>query len=213
MSNSLYNYIAVEGNIGAGKTSLVTLLGKKLGYSTLFEEFETNPFLTDFYKDIKKHAFPVEMFFLAERYKQLTNVKPDAGNEKPKLVADYFILKSLIFASFTLDSVEFGLFKRFFDVIQEKVFLPDLIVYLERDNDYLLGNIQNRGREYEAFIQPDYLSKVNEGYREFFKKEVRMPVIIINIGNKDVFEPLVLEALIAKVFTEKWPKGVQRIDL
>ena len=213
MSNSLYNYIAVEGNIGAGKTSLVTLLGKKLGYATLFEEFESNPFLTDFYKDIKKHAFPVEMFFLAERYKQLTNAKPDDGNEKPKLVADYFILKSLIFASFTLDSIEFGLFKRFFDVIQEKVFLPDLIIYLERENDYLLGNIQNRGRAYEAFIQPDYLSKVNEGYREFFKNEVRMPVIIINIGNKDVFEPLVLEALIAKVFTKKWANGVQRIDL
>lgn len=211
--NIPYNYISIEGNIGAGKTSLVNLLSKQIGYNSLYEEFENNPFLTDFYKDIKKHAFPVEMFFLAERYKQLTSLQLKNSNEKPKLIADYFISKSLIFANFTLDEVEFELFKRFYEVIEKKVVLPDLVIYLNRTNHYLLNNIHLRGRDYEGLIKPSYLDNVTQAYFDYFKNEARFPIIIINTGNTDYFKPHALEALIDKVFTKKWPNGVQIIDL
>jgi deoxyguanosine kinase len=206
-----YNYISIEGNIGAGKTSLVNLLSKRFGYDSLFEEFENNPFLTDFYKDIKNNAFPVEMFFLAERYKQLTGIMET--NKIPRLIADYFFPKSLIFASFTLQEVEIELFKRFYNVIEQKIILPDLVIYLNRNTDYLLNSIKSRGRGYESYVKPSYLDKVTAGYLEFFKTETRFPIIIINMGNINLFNSPSLETLIDKVLTKKWPNGVQTIDL
>jgi deoxyguanosine kinase len=205
----IYNYISIEGNIGAGKTSLVKLLSERFGYDSLFEEFENNPFLTDFYKDIKNNAFPVEMFFLAERYKQLTAIfENEDRTRQPRLVADYFFPKSLIFASFTLQAVEIE-----YGLVEQKMVMPDIVIYLNRNNDYLLGNIKLRGRDYEAYVGKSYLDKVTLGYLDFFKQETRFPVIIINTGNTDFFDTQALEALIDKVFTKKWPNGVQTIDL
>lgn len=191
---------------------MVNLLSKRFGYDSLFEEFENNPFLTDFYKDIKNNAFPVEMFFLAERYKQLTSICNENG-AKPKLVADYFFSKSKVFSSFTLQKVEIDLFNRFFEVIEQKVFLPDIVVYINRERDYLLKSIHERGRVYEKYVLPSYLDMVTEGYLNFFKTEKRFPIIIINSGNSNFYEGNVLEALIDKVFTKKWPNGLQSIDL
>ena len=189
-------------------------MSKKLGYISLFEEFENNPFLTEFYKDIKNHAFPVEMFFLAERYKQLTgifdNVRPDGV---PKLVADYFFPKSFIFANFTLQPVEMELFARFYGLVEQKIKLPDIVIYLNRENNYLLSNIKKRGRDYEAYVKTDYLDLVTKGYFDFFKTETRFPIIIINTSKVNFFETSALEALIDKVFTKKWPNGPQSIDL
>ncbi|HLP14362.1 MAG TPA: deoxynucleoside kinase [Flavobacteriales bacterium] len=208
------SYIAIEGNIGAGKTSLVTLLGQKFKSETLFETFENNPFLPEFYKDTQKNAFPLEMFFLAERYKQLTAI--DAGQHKlfgNGLISDYYISKSLIFAGFTLQPGELDLFKRFYEVIEKQVALPELLIYIHREVPFLLKQIAKRGRGYESDITAQYLENVNNGYYGWFKQETRMPVIIINSGNIDFYEEGALEALIDKVFTRKWAKGLQILDL
>ncbi|HYG53420.1 MAG TPA: deoxynucleoside kinase, partial [Flavobacteriales bacterium] len=160
-----HSYIAIEGNIGAGKTSLVSLLGKKWAARTLFETFENNPFLADFYKNQQKNAFPLEMFFLAERYKQLTAF--GAGQHtlfENQLVSDYQILKSQIFASFTLENHEFELFKRFYEAIEKQVALPGMVIYIHREVPFLLKQIARRGRGYESYISPQYLEKVELGY-------------------------------------------------
>ena len=208
LTNSVqYKFISIEGNIGAGKTSLVELLSKHFGCNALFEEFENNPFLPNFYKDIKSHALAVELFFLAERYRQLTTIT------NQKLVADYYFPKSKIFASFNLQKEEMELFNTFYEVIEQKIILPEIVLFIDRDNNFLRKNILSRGRGYEKLISADYLNRVRNGYFEFFKNENRMPILIINSGESNFYESNALEAFIDKVFTKKWANGVQTIDL
>lgn len=208
-----YRYIAVEGNIGAGKTSVVTLLSQALGARTLFETFENNPFLPQFYQDPATNAFPLEMFFLAERYRQLSTLQPDQQDIFNQLiVSDYFISKSAIFAGFNLRHNEWDLFIRFFEIVEKNVPLPDLVVFLHRETDYLQENIKQRGRGYEQHISTQYLEKVNQGYLRFFKSEKRFPVLVVHCGNTDFYQPGKIKQLTDKVLSKNWAYGIQYLD-
>jgi len=208
-----YRYISIEGNIGAGKTSVVTLLAQALGARTLFETFENNPFLPQFYQDPAANAFPLEMFFLAERYRQLNTLAPNQQDIfNPLIVSDYFISKSAIFAGGNLSSNEWDLFIRFFEIVEKNVPLPDLLVFLHRETDYLQKHIQLRGRGYEQHITALYLEKVNQGYLRFFKTEKRFPVLVLHCGNTDFYEEGKIKQLTDKVLSQNWEHGIQYLD-
>ncbi len=186
MSNSLpYNYIAIEGNIGAGKTTLSKMLAEQINGKLILEKFDENPFLPHFYKDPERYAFPVELFFLTERQKQLHDIllKPDLFYEY--FVSDYVFIKTLLFAKNNLKDEEYKLFKRIYEVVSTTFPKPDLVLYLHRPVDVLLKNIEKRGRAYEQEISDAYLLGVQNAYFEYFKLEQSHPTLILNIGTND----------------------------
>jgi deoxyadenosine/deoxycytidine kinase len=180
-----YNYIAIEGNIGAGKTTLAEKIAQDFNAKTVFERFADNPFLPKFYKDQNRYAFPLEMSFLADRYQQLSDDLAQFDLFKDFIVADYHIFKSLIFAKVTLQDDEFRLYKTLFDIIYKEMPKPDLYVYLYQNTDRLLHNIKRRGRSYEQEIPGDYLDKINKGYLDYINTQTNLNVLIIDVSEKD----------------------------
>jgi 2-amino-4-hydroxy-6-hydroxymethyldihydropteridine diphosphokinase len=157
-----YNYVAIEGNIGAGKTTLANMIGDEFNARLVLERFADNPFLPKFYKDKERYAFPLEMSFLADRYQQLSDDIAQFDLFKNLIVSDYYIFKSLIFSQITLQKEEYNLYRRMFDVMYKEITKPDLYIYLYQNTDRLLENIKKRGREYEKNIQPGYLDKIHK---------------------------------------------------
>jgi deoxyguanosine kinase len=182
---NLLNYIAIEGNIGAGKTTLATKIASDFNAKTVLERFADNPFLPKFYKDQNRYAFPLEMSFLADRYQQLADDLSQFDLFKDFVVADYHIFKSLIFAKVTLQEDEFRLYKTMFDIIYKEMPKPDLYVYLYQNTDRLLANIKKRGRNYEQEIPADYLEKINKGYLDYIKSQTDLNVLIIDVSEFD----------------------------
>jgi len=180
-----YNYIAIEGNIGAGKTTLASKIAQDFNAKTVFERFADNPFLPKFYKDQNRYAFPLEMSFLADRYQQLSDDLAQFDLFKDFVVADYHIFKSLIFAKITLQGDEYRLYKTLFDIIYKEMPKPDLYVYLYQNTDRLLQNIKRRGRSYEQEIPVDYLDKINKGYLDYINTQTDLNVLIIDVSEKD----------------------------
>lgn len=180
-----FNYIAFEGNIGAGKTTLVTKIAEDFNAKTVLERFADNPFLPKFYEDQNRYAFPLEMSFLADRYKQLSDDLAQFDLFKDFIVADYHIFKSLIFAKVTLQEDEFRLYKTMFDIVYREMPKPDLYVYLYQNTERLLENINKRGRTYEQNIPADYLDKINGGYLDYIKSQTNLNVLIIDVSDKD----------------------------
>ncbi|MFK5890574.1 MAG: 2-amino-4-hydroxy-6-hydroxymethyldihydropteridine diphosphokinase [Flavobacteriaceae bacterium] len=180
-----YNYIAIEGNIGAGKTSLVKLMSDDFNAKTVLERFADNPFLPKFYKDKDRYAFPLEMSFLADRYQQLTDDLAQFDLFKNFIVSDYYIFKSLIFAQVTLAHEEYKLYRRMFDVMYKEITKPDLYVYLYQSTERLLENIKKRGRDYEQDISASYLDKIHQGYSTFIKSEPTLNTLIIDVSELD----------------------------
>jgi len=180
-----YNYIAIEGNIGAGKTSLVNLMSDDFNAKTVLERFADNPFLPKFYKDKDRYAFPLEMSFLADRYQQLTDDLAQFDLFKNFIVSDYYIFKSLIFAQVTLAHEEYKLYRRMFDVMYKEITKPDLYVYLYQSTERLLENIKHRGRDYEQDITASYLDKIHQGYSTFIKSEPTLNTLIIDVSELD----------------------------
>jgi deoxyguanosine kinase len=180
-----YNYIAIEGNIGAGKTTLAEKMAQDFNGKTVFERFADNPFLPKFYKDQNRFAFPLEMSFLADRYQQLSDDLAQFDLFKDFVVADYHIFKSLIFAKVTLQEEEFRLYKTIFDIIYREMPKPDLYVYLYQNTNRLLQNIKRRGRSYEQEIPADYLDKINKGYLDYINSQTNLNVLIIDVSDKD----------------------------
>lgn len=180
-----FNYIAIEGNIGAGKTTLAEKLAQDFNAKTVFERFADNPFLPKFYKDQNRYAFPLEMSFLADRYQQLSDDLAQFDLFKDFIVADYHIFKSLIFAKVTLQEDEFRLYKTLFDIIYKEMQKPDLYVYLYQNTDRLLQNIKRRGRSYEQEIPADYLDKINKGYLDYINSQTNINVLIIDVSDRD----------------------------
>jgi deoxyguanosine kinase len=180
-----YNYIAIEGNIGAGKTTLASKIAKDFNAKTVFERFADNPFLPKFYKDQNRFAFPLEMSFLADRYQQLSDDLAQFDLFKDFIVADYHIFKSLIFAKVTLQEDEYRLYKTLFDIIYKEMPKPDLYVYLYQNTGRLLQNIKRRGRSYEQEIPAEYLDKINKGYLDYIKSQVNLNVLIIDVSERD----------------------------
>ena len=180
-----FNYVAFEGNIGAGKTTLATKIAEDFNAKTVLERFADNPFLPKFYKDQNRYAFPLEMSFLADRYQQLSDDLAQFDLFKDFIVADYHIFKSLIFAKITLAEDEYRLYRNLFDIIYKEMPKPDLYIYLYQNSERLLQNIKKRGRSYEQEIPADYLEKINNGYLDYIKSQTELNVLIIDVSDRD----------------------------
>jgi 2-amino-4-hydroxy-6-hydroxymethyldihydropteridine diphosphokinase len=180
-----YNYIAIEGNIGAGKTSLSNKIALDFNAKLILERFADNPFLPKFYKEPERYAFTLEMSFLADRYQQISDDLSQLDLFKDFIVSDYDVNKSLIFSKVTLSEDEFRLYRKLFYQVYKDIAKPDLYVYLYQNTERLQANIKKRGRNYEKDIKDDYLEKINAGYLEFLKSQPELNVKIIDISDKD----------------------------
>jgi deoxyguanosine kinase len=180
-----YNYIAIEGNIGAGKTSLATKISNDFNAKLILERFADNPFLPKFYKEPERYAFTLEMSFLADRYQQISDDLSQLDLFKDFMVSDYDVHKSLIFSKVTLPDDEFRLYRKLFYQVYKDIARPDLYVYLYQNTEQLQQNIRKRGRKYEKEIQDDYLEKINSGYLSFLRNQESLNVKIIDISDRD----------------------------
>ncbi|KAB8152419.1 2-amino-4-hydroxy-6-hydroxymethyldihydropteridine diphosphokinase [Kordia sp. TARA_039_SRF] len=184
-SFSRFNYIAIEGNIGAGKTSLATKIAEDFNGKLILERFADNPFLPKFYEDNSRYAFPLEMSFLADRYQQISDDLAQLDLFKDFIVSDYDVVKSLIFAKVTLQDEEYKLYRKLFDIMYKEIPKPDLYIYLYQNTERLLRNIKKRGRDYEQKIPSEYLEKINNGYLEFIRTHKNLNVKIIDVSDLD----------------------------
>jgi len=208
-----YNFIAIEGNIGAGKTSLAELIANDYNAKLILEQFEDNSFLPKFYKEPDKYAFPLEMSFLASRFQQLKDQLGPQDLFKSFTISDYYIVKSLIFAQKTLAADEFKLYTRFFNIILQQLPRPELFVYLHVETPKLQENIKMRGRSYEQNIKDEYLDKIQAGYFEFIKQQTNLPILIIDTNNIDFVHNKNDYQKIVSVITKEHQPGVHRIIL
>lgn len=211
MSNLLYSYLVIEGNIGAGKTSLATMLAKEYNANLILEQFEENDFLPKFYENPDKYAFPLELSFLASRYQQLINQlnMPDLFVEHK--IADYFVDKCQIFAKKTLQNDEFKLFRKLFQIISAQLPQPDLLVYLHKTSQHLKKNILTRGRSYEKNISLNYLNNIQESYMEYILNSTFKKVLIIDTTNIDFVNNKSDYELIKKYICKDIPDGIHKI--
>lgn len=182
---SRFNYVAIEGNIGAGKTSLATQISKEFNGKLILERFADNPFLPKFYEDAQRYAFTLEMSFLADRYQQISDDLSQLDLFKDFIVSDYDVFKSLIFSKITLAPDEFKLYRKLFYLMYKDIAKPELYIYLYQNTERLQENIKKRGRTYEQNIENDYLEKINSGYLDFLKEQTALNVKIIDISDKD----------------------------
>ncbi|GAB1403951.1 hypothetical protein MASR1M74_11290 [Lentimicrobium sp.] len=206
-----YNYIAIEGTIGAGKTSLATRLASRHQTRLILEQFEDNDFLPKFYRNPEKYAFPLELSFLASRFQQLKSEMSMSDLFKPVTISDYFINKSLIFARKTLADDEYALYSRLFSIINLSLPKPDLLVYLYLTIDRLKSNIKLRGRPYEQDIEKQYLEKIQQGYFEYIRQQSDMRILIVDANELDfVVYPDHFERLESLIMQE-WPQGIHTV--
>jgi deoxyguanosine kinase len=178
------NYIAIEGVIGVGKTSLATILSERLAARLVLEEAETNPFLEDFYKDRKRLAFQVQVYFLLSRYQQQRElIQRDLFFKKT--VSDYIFQKDRIFANINLDDREFSLYDRIATILEQDIAKPDIVIYLQASTEVLMKRIQKRARSCEKDMEADYIRTLNEAYNYFFFHYTDAPVLIVNTSEID----------------------------
>ena len=203
----LYSHIAIEGNIGSGKTTLATMLSNDIDARLVLEQFADNPFLPKFYADPEKHAFPLELFFMAERYHQLKNLK-EQDLFKPQIVSDYFFVKSKLFAQNNLKKDEMQLFNRLFDIMLSSLSKPDLLVYLYSDVERLQQNIKNRGRDFEQNISDEYLQNIQDKYLDFLRKQSDFPVLLLDVTNVDFVADKNIYDKIAELIFVEYSVGV-----
>lgn len=182
-----YNYVAIEGTMGAGKTTLSTRISKDFNAKLILEEYEPdkNPFLAKFYAEPDKYAFQVEMTFLALRFQQLKDKLANLDLFHDFIISDYYVAKSLIFSRETLQPDEYSLFSRFFNIIFSNIPKPELMVYLYLDVEHLQYNIRKRGRDYEQKIDDSYLENLQKGYFEFIRQQTDMRILILDTNNID----------------------------
>jgi deoxyguanosine kinase len=208
-----YQFIAVEGNIGAGKTTLCHLLAEHSGCALLLEQFTDNPFLPPFYEQPERYAFPVELFFMTERHKQLLEHFAQPDFFSPFTVADYFFVKTLLFAKNNLSEEELRLFQRLFVVLNSTFPKPDLLLYLHRPVEVLLRQIKKRGRDIEQHIAPEYLEDIQSAYLNYLKMENDSPVVILELGDADFQQdPAVFQAIVS-IMQEPFEKGLHHRQL
>ncbi|HPH22265.1 MAG TPA: deoxynucleoside kinase [Chitinophagaceae bacterium] len=179
-----HQFITVEGNIGAGKTTLTNLLAKHFNARIILEEFAENPFLTKFYENQQQYAFPVELFFMAERYKQLKDMVHTKDLFQTVTVSDYLFTKCLLFAKVTLPDEEFRLYQKLFDIIHQQLVFPDILIYLHAPVQKLQANIKKRNRVYEQQIPDEYLFNLQETYTSYIKQH-NIKTIFIDASNAD----------------------------
>jgi len=208
-----YNYISVEGCIGAGKTTLAEMLAKDFNAELILERFADNPFLAKFYKDPTHYAFPLEMTFLTDRYQQLKNLLSKRDLFTDLVVADYFIDKCAIFAKNNLQQDEYNLFLKVYEIISDFLPKPDLLIYLYNSPENLLKNIAKRGRDYEQEIQAKYLNDIQDNYLTFFKQRAQFPILIVESSALDFVNRNEDYEKIKALLQFKYEIGVHRIIL
>lgn len=207
-----YQYIAIEGNIGAGKTTLCKMLEADLNCRLILEQFADNPFLPFFYENQERYAFPVELFFMTERHKQLQENLAQKNLFKELIIADYFFLKTLLFAKNNLGEEENRLFQRLFHILNSTFPKPELLVYLHRSVDNLLSNIKSRGRSYEQEIGEDYLLNIQNTYFEYFKTEKSLPILIIDVDEINFLKSKEHYQMIVEAFGKKYNPGIHHLS-
>lgn len=206
-----YQYIAVEGNIGAGKTTLCQMLAQDYNCRLVLEQFADNPFLPFFYENQERYAFSVELFFMTERHKQLQENITQQNLFQDFIVADYFFLKTLLFARNNLADEEYRLFQRLFHILNANFRKPDLIVFLHRSVDNLLENIRHRGRAYEQDIQPEYLKTIQDTYFDYFRTELGLPILIIDVERMDFLQNKEHYQMIVDAMSKTYQPGVHHL--
>ena len=207
-----YNHIAIEGNIGSGKTTLAKKLSEDLNSRLLLEEFAENPFLPNFYKSPEENAFPLELFFMAERYHQIKN-STDKDLFRPLKISDYFFVKSRLFAKNNLTSDQFNLFDRLFKIMFNSLDYPDLVIYLYASVERLKSNIKQRGRVFEQTINKKYLNNIQDTYLDYFKKQNNFPVLVIDVTAIDFKHNTHNYKMIKNSIYRKYEVGINKLNL
>jgi len=207
-----YKFVVIEGNIGAGKTTLATMLAKDYNARLVLENFKENPFLPKFYKDTEKHAFPLELFFMAERYHQLKKQKKQDLFQSIS-IADYFFVKSKLFAQNNLQKDEQQLFNSLFNIMSSSLPKPDLLVYLYADVSRLQTNIKKRGRSFEQKITNEYLQNIQDRYLDYLRKQTYFPVLVLDTSNVDFKEDEKVYEAIRVLLDETYAIGVRHFNL
>jgi deoxyguanosine kinase len=179
------NYIAIEGVIGVGKTTLATILAEKMGAQLELEEVEANPFLENFYEDMRGYAFQTQIFFLLSRYRQQTDLA-QASLFKQKVVSDYLFSKDRIFAYINLNDDELALYERLVKILEKDILRPDIVLYLQASPQVLMSRIEKRGRPFEKNMPQDYIETLNNAYNYFFFHYADTPLVIVNTDSLDL---------------------------
>lgn len=179
-----YHFVTIEGNIGAGKTTLSHLLSRHYNARLILEEFADNPFLPKFYENPGQYAFPVELFFMAERFKQLKDLLQQKDLFQQITISDYLFTKCLLFAKVNLPEDEFRLYQRLFDILQQQVIMPELLIYLHAPVNKLQENIRKRNRSYEQKIPDDYLFNIQQTYTHYIRQH-NIKTIFVDASNAD----------------------------
>ena len=207
-----YNFITIEGNIGAGKTTLAHLLSKHYNARLILEEFADNPFLPKFYENPSLYAFPLELFFMAERYKQLKDLIQQKDLFQNLTISDYLFTKCLLFAKVNLPDDEFRLYQRLFDIIQQQLIQPDIIIYLHSPIERLQRNIKKRNRSYEQKIPDSYLLRIQDTYTHYIKQHA-VKTLVVEVSNADFLSNEKHLATIITALEKDYPDGQHFITL
>lgn len=207
-----YQYICIEGNIGAGKTSLTHELGKALQRKIILEEFENNPFLVDFYKEPEKYALSLELHFLYTRIKQLNEVQSIIKTQENRVVADYNIEKCLLYAQMNLKESDYIEYQKKFNELTINLIQPDFFIYLDAGLERLLQQIKQRGRSYEKGIKVDYLLNLKEKYERYLQGQQHLPVLWIETGNLDFVNNQKHKEELLRLINQEHILGITRIS-
>jgi deoxyadenosine/deoxycytidine kinase len=207
-----YHFIAIEGNIGAGKTTLAHLLSKRLNARLVLEQFADNPFLPKFYENPQQYAFPLELFFMAERYKQLKELIHTKDLFQNVTVSDYLFSKCLLFARVNLTDEEFRLYQKFYDIIRQQLIEPDLLIYLHVPVHKLQKNIRRRNRPYEQNIPDEYLFKIQETYTHYIRQH-NIKTLFIDASNADFLDNEAHMKVILDALEKDYEEGQHYLSL
>ncbi|MDA9820662.1 deoxynucleoside kinase [Salibacteraceae bacterium] len=206
-------YVAIEGNIGSGKTTLANMLSQRFDQELILEEFEENPYLARFYKDRDRYAFQLELNFLADRFRQFKHRIPGPSLFTESMISDYTIDKCLIFAQLNLRREEYTMYRKIHRILTKGLPRPELTIYLYARPERLLSNIQKRGRSFETDIKEDYLEGLNHAYLKFFREHPEQTVLILELGEHDFVENVETFDKIVSICSKKFKKGLHQISL
>lgn len=208
----LYKFITIEGNIGAGKTTLAKVLAERLNAKLILEGFEDNPFLPKFYENPERFAFPLELFFMAERFKKLKEMLSHTDLFKSVTVSDYLFIKCLLFSKVNLQDEEYKLYQRIFDIIHQQIIFPDILIYLHAPVEVLQANIKKRNRGYEQNIPDEYLLQIQESYMTYIQQQ-NLKTLFVDASNANFLEDERHVQIILEALQKDYDKGKHLITL